>query len=53
MTIVEQELPTRLLLYMHAIAKYKAVGSCTLDVILKNTGGDIHYEDLILRDTKD
>ena len=38
---------------MHATPKYKAEGSCTLDVILKNTGGDVHYKDLILRDTKD
>ena len=38
---------------IHVTTKYKAEESCTMDVILKNTGGDIHYEDMILMDWED
>lgn len=35
------------------ITKYEAMGKCTLDTILKNTGGDIHYNDFLLTNSKD
>ena len=33
---------------MDYTTKYGATGKCTLDNILKNTGGDVHYENFLL-----